>query len=47
MLLADMLAVERQEAALIWQVQADGLAIEHRADANPRAVLGVELAVAA
>jgi hypothetical protein len=40
---ADLLAVERDEAALVWQAQAQGLPVEHRADISPLALLGVTL----
>jgi hypothetical protein len=39
----DRLVIERQEAALVWRALAQGDAIEHRPDATPSAVLGVEL----
>jgi hypothetical protein len=39
----DRLMVERQESALIWSALSAGDNIEHRADASPQAVLGVEL----
>lgn len=42
---ADRLAIERQEAALVWRLQADGLPVEHRTDADARAVLAVDLIV--
>ena len=37
---------DRAECALIAKLQADGLPVEHRPDADPRAVLGIELMVA-
>ncbi|MGY4434844.1 hypothetical protein ACVWWO_007321 [Bradyrhizobium sp. F1.13.1] len=37
--MGDLLAVERDEAALVWQAQAQGLPVEHRADCNPLAIL--------
>jgi hypothetical protein len=43
----DKLAIERSEASLVWSLQRDGLPVEHRTDADPRAVLGVELQVTA
>ncbi|MGJ5180393.1 hypothetical protein ACQR16_24495 [Bradyrhizobium oligotrophicum] len=43
----DKLAIERSEASLVWSLQRDGLPVEHRTDADPRAVLGVELQVIA
>lgn len=42
---ADRLAIERQECALVRAMQADGLPVEHRPDADARAVLAVELQV--
>ena len=39
--LADLLAVERTKAALVWQAQAQGLPVEHRSDINPVALLGL------
>lgn len=42
----DRLVTERHEAALVRGMQGDGLPVEHRADADPRAVLGVEAVVA-
>ena len=39
----DLLAVERDESALVWQAQAQGLPVEHRSDIDPRALLGVVL----
>ncbi|MGY3131995.1 hypothetical protein ACVWZM_002677 [Bradyrhizobium sp. USDA 4501] len=39
----DRLMIERQEAALIWSAQAAGDSAEHRPDASPQSVLGVEL----
>jgi len=41
--MADLLAVERDECALVWQAQAQGLPVEHRADISPLALLGVVL----
>jgi hypothetical protein len=40
---SDKLAAERQEAALVRRIQDDGFPVEHRVDADVRAVLGVEL----
>jgi hypothetical protein len=40
---ADLLAVERDEAALVWQAQAQSLPCEHRSDCSPVAILGVTL----
>jgi len=39
----DLLAVERDEAMLIWRAQSEGLPIEFSSDTNPCALLGVEL----
>jgi hypothetical protein len=41
--LGDLLDIERQEAALVWQAQAQGLPVEHRADISPLALLGLQL----
>jgi hypothetical protein len=40
---SDRLAAERHEAALVRRMQDDGLPVEHRVDADVRAVLRVEL----
>jgi hypothetical protein len=40
---ADLLAVERDECALTWQAQSQGLPVEHRADVSPLAILQVRL----
>jgi hypothetical protein len=40
---ADLLAVERDESALVWQALAQGLPVEHRADVSPLALLGLQL----
>jgi hypothetical protein len=37
------LRVEREEAALVWHAQAQGDAIEHRPDASPLTMFGIEL----
>jgi hypothetical protein len=42
-LLADIVAQERIESEAVRQAQAQGLAIEHRSDVPPEAVLGVTL----
>jgi hypothetical protein len=42
----DLLAVERDEAALVWQAQAQNLPCEHRADCAPCAILGCVLLTA-
>jgi hypothetical protein len=39
----DLLAVERDECALVWQAQAQSLPVEHRADISPLAILQVRL----
>ena len=41
--LSDIVANERDEAALTWQAQAQGLPIEHRADISPLAILQCRL----
>jgi hypothetical protein len=38
---ADLVAVQREEIALIAKAAADGLHIASRADCDPRAVLGI------
>ncbi|WP_029582937.1 hypothetical protein [Bradyrhizobium sp. URHD0069] len=43
---ADLLSVQRQEAELVWKAQADGAAVTHRPDIDPRALLGVKLIAA-
>lgn len=43
---ADRLVVERQECELIRRLQADGTQVEYREDADPRALLAIELVVA-
>jgi hypothetical protein len=44
--MGDLLAVERDECALVWQAQAQGLPCEHRADVSPVALLGLRLVTA-
>ena len=44
--MGDLLDIERQEAALTWQAQAQGLPCEHRSDINPLALLAVRLVTA-
>jgi hypothetical protein len=39
----DLLDIERQEAELVWQAQAQGLPVEHRADISPLALLGLRM----
>jgi hypothetical protein len=41
--MGDLLAIERDETALVWQAQSQNLPIEHRADINPVALLGLQL----
>jgi hypothetical protein len=40
---SDILAVERQEAVLIFEAQRSGLSVEFRSDTNPLAILGLDL----
>ncbi|MGY3621010.1 hypothetical protein [Bradyrhizobium sp. USDA 10063] len=42
-ILADLLAVEREEAELVWRQAAEGGPIMHRPDIDPQALLGVQL----
>jgi hypothetical protein len=44
--MGDLLAVERDESALVWMAQAQGLAIEHRSACAPEAILGCRLITA-
>src|SRR4030095_13134127 len=44
--MGDLLAVERDESALVWQAQAQGLPCEHRADCSPLAILQLRLITA-
>jgi hypothetical protein len=44
--MSDLLAVERDEAALVWQAQAQNLPCEHRAEILPPALLGLQLITA-
>jgi hypothetical protein len=44
--MGDLLAVERDECALVWQAQAQNLPVEHRSDISPLALLGVRLVTA-
>jgi hypothetical protein len=39
------LQTQREEAELIWKMQSDGHAVEHRSDADVCAMLGVEIEV--
>jgi hypothetical protein len=43
---SELLRVERDEAALIWRAQREGMAIEHRADCSALAVLQCEIITA-
>jgi hypothetical protein len=45
-LMGDLLAVERDEAALVWSAMAQGLPAEHRNDCAPAAILQVRLLTA-
>ena len=45
--MADLLAVERDEAALVWKAMEQNLPVEFRADTNPAAILSVKLVTAA
>jgi hypothetical protein len=45
--MADLLAVERDESALVWRAQAERLAVEHRSDINSLALLGLRFVTAA
>jgi hypothetical protein len=38
--MGDLLAVERDEAALVWRGMDERLTVEHIADINPAALLG-------
>jgi hypothetical protein len=40
---SDLIHIERREAELVWQAQAQGLPVEHRADISPLALLGLKL----
>jgi hypothetical protein len=44
--MGDLLSVERDEAALVWQAKAQGLPVEHRADCSPLAILQCRLVTA-
>ena len=41
--MGDLLAVERDESALVWSAMAQSLPVEHRADISAQALLGVAL----
>ena len=40
------LAAERDESSLVWAAQAQSLPVEHRADINPVALLGLAIVTA-
>ena len=42
----DLLAVEREESALVWQAQSENLPAEHRADVSVVALLSIALVAA-
>ena len=44
--MGDLLAVERDESALIWAAQAQGLPVEQRNDCSPLAILQCRLVTA-
>ena len=44
--MGDLLASERDEAALVWRGQREGLPVEHRSDCSPEAMLQVASIVA-
>ena len=44
--MGDLLAVERDESALVWQAQSERMPVEHRADISPLALLGLRLITA-
>jgi len=44
--MGDLLSVERDECALVWQAQAQRLPVEHRSDVNSLALLGLSLIAA-
>jgi hypothetical protein len=41
--MGDLLAVERDESALIWTARAQGLPVEHRNNCSPQAILQCRL----
>jgi hypothetical protein len=41
--MGDLMSVERDESALVWQAQAQNLPVEHRSDCAPAAILQVQL----
>jgi hypothetical protein len=44
--MGDLLAVEHDESALVWQAQAQSLPCEHRGDISPVALLALRLVTA-
>jgi hypothetical protein len=44
--LGDLLAVERDESALVWKAMDEGLPVEHRADCAPQAILQCMIVIA-
>jgi hypothetical protein len=44
--MCDLLAVERDECALVWRAQSERMPVEHRADISPLALLGLRLITA-
>jgi hypothetical protein len=44
--MADLLAIERDESALIWQVQSQNLPVQHRSDCSPLSFLQCRLVTA-
>jgi hypothetical protein len=44
--MGDLLAVERDEYALVWRAQSERMPVEHRADISPLALLGLRLITA-
>jgi hypothetical protein len=45
-MMGDLLAVERDESALVFKAWTDGLPVEHRSDCSPLALLGLRLVTA-
>jgi len=45
--MGDLLAVERDECALVWLAQSQSLPVEHRGDISPLALLGLRLVTTA
>jgi hypothetical protein len=44
--MGDLLAVERDESALLWRAMDERLPVEHRADCAPQAILQCRLVTA-